>query len=366
MRICYLAAADSIHSYRWVRHFAMAGHHVTWISLAASIFDPLPGVRFHHLRCRGGFDLPAIGCRVAHIVSRTSPDVVHVHSVGTYGLLGLFVRGVPIVATPWGSDVLFGKQSPFKRPIIRRVLQRATLVTCDAWHMRSEVMRLGVPARRIHLVNFGIDCHRFAPHGRDPVIRQSFRLGEDLAVVSLRNFEPVYDLATLLRAVPQVLATYPRVRFLLVGKGSLLEQLQAQVRALGIQGAVSFVGFVPNDRLPATLSSLDVYVSTSLSDAGIAASTAEAMACGLPVVVSDSGENTRWISDGINGMVFRPGDEDGLAQALIRLLGDPAQCQRLGQAGRQTICERNDHQREMARMGCLYETCRRARPERCA
>lgn len=356
MKLCFLAAANSIHSYRWIKYFAKAGHEVIWISLAPSIFEPLPGVRYFEVEGASGlFGLLRAAGKIRKIIAHSQPDILHIHSVGTYGIMGLLSGFDPIVATPWGSDVIYGKKSPLKRPFIARILRRAALITCDAWHMRDEVMRFGVPAERIHIINFGIDAERFSPRPPSPAIRAANHLGDAPAVISLRNFEPVYDIPTLLKAVPKVLDQHPNTRFMLVGRGTLEAELKALASQIGIDHAVRFVGFVPNDQLPDTLCSLDVYVSTSLSDAGIAASTAEAMACGLPVVITDSGENAQWINDGENGYLVPVSQPDALADRLNRLLGDAELRQRLGQAGRATIQARNDYRIEMDKMEALYQ-----------
>lgn len=356
MKLFFLAAANSIHSYRWIKYFANAGHEVTWISLAPSIFEPLPEVRYFEVEGASGlFGLLRAAAKIHKIIAHSQPDILHVHSVGTYGIIGLLSGFNPIVATPWGSDVIYGKESPIKRPFIARILRRAALVTCDARHMRDQVMNLGVPAERIQIINFGIDSERFSPRPPSPSIRAANDLGEAPAVVSLRNFETVYDIPTLLKAVPKVLDKHPNTRFILVGRGTLEGELKALATQLGIDHAVSFVGFVPNDQLPDTLCSLDVYVSTSLSDAGIAASTAEAMACGLPVVVSDSGENACWINDGENGYLVPVSQPDVLADRLNRLLGDAELRRRFGQAGRNAIQARNDYHIEMDKMESLYK-----------
>lgn len=355
MRLCFMAAANSIHSYRWIKYFAEVGHEVTWISLAPNIFDPLPGVRCFEVESSGrgrGILLGALKAR--KIFAKARPDVLHVHYVGAYGTMALLTGFRPLVATPWGSDVIYGKESPFKRPLIGWVLRRAAMVTCDAWHMRREVTRFGVPTDRIHIINFGVETDRFSPRTPSSAVRAGHGLGKAPAVISLRNFEPVYDLRTLVEAVPRILQHFPETRFVLVGRGSLESELKALANRLGIEDAVRFVGFVPNERLPDTLSSVDVYVSTSLSDAGIAASTAEAMACALPVVVTDSGENARWITSGENGFLVPVTQPEALAAAVCRLLGDAELRRRLGTAGRATIQARNDYRAEMAKMDLLY------------
>lgn len=356
MKLCFLAAADNIHSFRWIHYFASHGHEVAWISLVPGTFERIPGIHYHELGY-GHDPLTVLGAvhGIRRVLRDFNPDVLHVHSVGSYGVAGLLSGYLPLVATPWGSDVIYGKLSPIKRWFIRRVLNRATLITCDAEHMRDEITALGVDAGKARIINFGIDTNRFCPRGPSSAIRAKLDLGEAPTVISLRNFDPVYDIPNLLRAIALVLAQRPDARFVIVGRGPLEAELKALAQSLGIMDQVRFVGFVPNVELPDYLSAMDIYVSTSLSDAGIAASTAEAMACGLPVVITDSGENGRWIESGSNGFLVPVSEPTALAEKLLRLIADPDLRSRLGVAGRATIQDRNDYQIEMAKMEVLYE-----------
>jgi len=217
-----------------------------------------------------------------------------------------------------------------------------------------------VPRDRIRLIYFGVDTERFSPGHRNSEIRERLGLGDAPVVVSLRSFEPVYNIETLIRAIPIVRRAVPDVRFVLVGGGSEAVMLQTLAAELGVREHARFVGRMPNHGLPALLRSTDVYVSTSLSDAGIAASTAEAMACGIPVVVTDSGENHKWIADGESGALFPVRDPEALARQVNRLLADRALGRSYGAAGRQVILARNDYLVEMEKMERLYEECARS------
>ncbi len=120
MKLCFLAAADNIHSYRWIHYFANHGHEVAWISLVPGSFAQIPGVHYHELG--NGHD-PLTVLRAVPGIRRVlrdfRPDVLHVHSVGSYGVSGLLSGYSPMVATPWGSDVIYGKHSPFNRWFIQ-------------------------------------------------------------------------------------------------------------------------------------------------------------------------------------------------------------------------------------------------------
>ena len=100
---------------------------------------------------------------------------------------------------------------------------------------------------------------------------------------------------------------------------------------------------------------MDVYVSTSLSDAGLAASTAEAMACELPVIVTDSGENNLWINDGKNGFLVPVKNPEAIARRLIDLLQNIDLRREFGSKGRDIICKKNDYCVEMKKVEFFYQ-----------
>jgi glycosyltransferase involved in cell wall biosynthesis len=115
------------------------------------------------------------------------------------------------------------------------------------------------------------------------------------------------------------------------------------------------VGFIPNDELPQYLTASDVYVSTSPYDAGIAASTAEAMACELPVIVTDVAENKKWVEDGVNGFVVPVKDPKSLAKKIICLLENETVRRRFGKISRKIIEEKNNYYKEMEKMEDIYK-----------
>lgn len=357
MKLCFLATAESIHAYKWVTFFAQRGHDVRWFSLAPSSFDDLAGARLQVIggKASGPVRLARAALAVRRALREDPPDILHAHYVGTYGLIGLMTGFHPFVATAWGSDVLFAGRSALKRPFVRRVLKQADVVTCDAHHMVEAISAFDIARDRIRLVYFGIDTQRFSPGAADAALRERFSLNGAPTVISLRSLEPVYDVATVIRAVPLVLRSVPEAQFVIAGRGSETRTLQELSETLGVDSHVQFIGNIPNHELPALLRSTNVYVSTSLSDAGISASTAEAMACGVPVVVTRSGENDKWIVDGLSGVLVPVGDPTALAQQVTRLLIDPAARRAMGAAGRQVIQARNDYAVEMTKMERIYE-----------
>lgn len=350
MKICFLAASNSIHSHKWINFFANMGHEVIWISLVPTTIKVSNNIEYYEVT-NGIFSSIY---KVRKLILKLNPDIVHIHYLGYYALLGLFSGAKCIVSTPWGSDINVGKKSFFKRQILSRILKKSKLFTCDAYYMRDELKKFNVPHEKIHIINFGIDSKKFFKQERNLKVLEKFNISDELTIISLRNFEPVYDIKTLIYAAKIILKEIPTVRFLLVGKGTLENELKQMVQSLGISNSVHFTGFVDNQLLPSLISSSDIYVSTSLSDAGIAASTAEAMSCEIPVVVSDSAENDKWIDDKVNGFLFSTKNHVQLAKILINLIKDQTLRGKVGKEGRNVIVNKNDYKNEMKKMNDLY------------
>ena len=101
MKICFFAASNSIHSYRWVKYFAGRGHTITWVSLCETIFEPIEGVKYYEIV--SSKNLTSIFRSVVflrRILKSNKPDCLHVHYLGFYGLIALISGFRPIISTP--------------------------------------------------------------------------------------------------------------------------------------------------------------------------------------------------------------------------------------------------------------------------
>ena len=99
----------------------------------------------------------------------------------------------------------------------------------------------------------------------------------------------------------------------------------------------------------------DIYVSTSRMDAGLAASTAEAMAVGLPVVQTDNSDNAYWTPNGEGGILVPNSDSAALSRGVIRLLGNAAERKKMGARNRQKIIEEYNMDKEMSKIENEYK-----------
>ncbi len=362
MKICYLASPD-IHTNRWIKYFADNGHEVHLItSLKPS--DSIDNVKLHLLK-RIGPRIPPVNYLVnsvpmmlqfKRVLKIINPDILHAHYIMETTLLGAASGFHPFVVTPWGSDVLIAPQKyRMSKWVVRYVLKKADLITCDAEHILKPLTQLGADPQKIKIIYFGTDTRKFTPEQRDERLREELGILNSPTIISLRRFEPIYDVESLIKAVPLVLREIPEAKFILFEKGSQEAELKRLAKSLGISDSVRFVGWVPPDELPRYIASADIYVSTSLSDAGLASSTAEAMACGLTVIITDFGDNSKWVENGVNGFIIPPKAPEVLASKIIHLLKDKETRKRFGSINQRIIVERSNWEREMAKMGRLYE-----------
>ncbi len=355
MKICFLAGTNSIHSHRWANYFSDADHEIHLISFAPTVQPVKKGIYYKEIISRLPKPLNFLELIISarKAIKEIKPDVLHAHSAGIYGFAAVFTGFHPFVLTAWGTDILLNPRDLLKRPMIKLILKTADLITCDGDNTTEAMVNLGAAPEKIKRILFGTDVKKFKPTTNNKQLKTK---NKKIRIISLRSLEPIYDIETLIKAAAIVVKTTPEIKFIIAGDGEQREYLTQLAENFGLLPQyLEFTGRYKNENLPQMLNNADIYVSTSLSDSGLAASTAEAMASGLPVIVSDSGDNKKWVDDGKGGFVIPCGDYQALAEKLIYLLKNPAKRKSFGKHNRKIIEEKNNYYREMEKMEKLYE-----------
>lgn len=361
MKILFIAPLSSPHSQRWIQFFANKGYDVHCISFIETTL-PLKNVKTHILApLKNTFFRtllsPFFILRVRKTIKQIHPDIVHIHQI--IPIYRFIFTGLPYptIATPWGSDVLIKPQKNlFIRWNLAYFLKCCRLLICDADHMKRALIDLGAQERNIEIIFFGTNLVNFNPSKKDQEFRNKITGDNNTKLIaSLRQLYPIYDIPTFIQAMPLVLNIFPKSCFLIISDGPEKENLIKLAKSLNVFKNIRFLGRISDDDLPTVLASIDIYVSTSLSDGGLAASTAEAMASQVPVVISDFGENKTWVEEGINGLLFPLRDHQKLAEKIIYLLSNPMQAQQIAENGRKVIAIRNNYYIEMGKVDLLYQ-----------
>jgi L-malate glycosyltransferase len=169
----------------------------------------------------------------------------------------------------------------------------------------------------------------------------------------------VYGVDVALDAFLRAAADRPEMRLLVLSRGSVTGALEARVAAAKATSRVQFGGAIPNDDLPRHLGAADIYLSASHLD-GSSVTLLEAMASGLPAVVSDIAGNREWVTDGRTGALFADGDATNGSLALAAVATLPVTERRaIGLAARRVAEERADWKRNVTRLFDAYRIARK-------
>jgi len=354
LRICYLAGGRSVHTQKWIKYFADKSYDVH----LATFIEPWPieGVKFRKLRYFSKVAYPFRILAVRKAVKEINPDILHAHYVSHNGVYGALTGFKPFVVTAWGDDVLIEpKKSMVKQYLVKYVLRKADLITTNSNSALRTILGFGVDEEKVKLVVHGVDLRVFHPIENKEDLKEELCVKRNYQVViSTRNLEPEYDVGTFIKAMPYVIDECPNTYFLIVGDGILRRQLEELACKLGVAKNVRFVGSVSNREMPKFLGVSDIYVSASLSDTR-SVSLLEAMACGLPVVVTDLEGNKECVREGVNGFLFSKGDFKALAEKIVYLLGDEDARRRFGVISRRYVEKEGSYEKEMRKMEKLYE-----------
>lgn len=365
MRICYLGDYHAIHTIKWLKFFA-GRHEVYLISLEAPTWEMGPakvedyealGIKVDLVKRRGVNKLLGAG-RVKKLVRAFSPDIIHAHYITHYGYLAAKSGFRPIVMTAWGSDVLIDvHQNRMKGQMVRYALKRADILTCDGENTAGALRELLGGDERIRKIYFGVDTKKFGPDRRDYGFYDKYRKDKNgKVVINLRGFTEVYDPGTFINAIPPVVEKFPGTIFVMARDSDRRKIFEDMAASLGVADSVKFVGNLPFEELPKYMASADIYVSNSLSDSGISASTAEAMASGTAVISTDVADASYWIDNGRSGFLIAKGDSKALSEKMISLLADDNLRKAVGREARKTIEERQDYFKEMGKVERIYES----------
>jgi glycosyltransferase involved in cell wall biosynthesis len=295
--------------------------------------------------------------RYLRLLLRTlDPALVVAGPVQTAAFLAAMSTAVKLVAISWGSDILVDAGSnAWMRAISRFTLRRAAGAIADCDAVRREMVRLAPPlASRIAVLPWGIDVQQFRPSSEPSGIRR--RLGWDANTVwiSTRSWEPRYHINVLLHAFAALRRAHPEVRLLLLGDGSLAEQVQHLLTSLDLGDHVHAPGRVPEDTLVDFFRAADVYVSTSASD-GTSVSLLQAMGCGLPPIVSAGYGNLEWVRPGVNGWLAPPGDMNALVTAMTTAMRQASRWPAIRASNVALVRSRADWSRNVARVLQLFD-----------
>ncbi len=217
----------------------------------------------------------------------------------------------PVIGLSWGFDLHTMSD--------RSWLSKLHGLIVDSEATAHLATSAGVSSKRITFLPWGVDLDQFSHNGPRADLTAWGVPESARTVLSLRSHEPLYRVPDILEGFAQASSELSDVHLLVGHSGSLTEQLRAQANALGIHDRTHFIGSIPEEDLPALLRASDLYVSASEVD-GTSVTLLQAMACGTPVLTSDTAGNRPWVQPGVTGFLFQTGDPGDLRSQLLKVV----------------------------------------------
>ncbi|WP_405818804.1 glycosyltransferase family 4 protein [Streptomyces sp. NBC_00838] len=273
-------------------------------------------------------------------------DVIHIHepTAPSLGLLTCWAAQGPIVAT-------FHTSNPRSRvmlaayPILQPALEKISArIAVSEYARRTLVEHLGGDAV---VIPNGVDVGFFAEAEVNPEWQ-----GGTIGFIG-RIDEPRKGLPVLMKALPTILEAFPRTRLLVAGRGDEKEAVESLPKEM--RERVEFLGMVSDVDKARLLRSVDVYVAPNTGGESFGIILVEAMSAGAAVLASDLDAFAQVLDQGEAGELFANEDADALAEAAIRLLGDPARRDELRRRGSAHV-RRFDWSTVGADILAVYET----------
>ena len=299
-----------------------ARHDVTLLQAAAPAHRiAIPGVRMRYVAQtrKSRYPLRFAAERISHF------DLVHACDQAA-GPLALRARlaGAPLVAELHPGRLHTERlwRAGWRWRWMRLAIRAAPAILVPSrWLAEALVATYRIDPRRVHAIPHGVAEHWFEGGLAAPAAPLR------IVLVNMRGVE------TALRAFARIAARVPGVRLELYGRHRRVEELRALAAALGIAGQVEVAGFVPNASLPGRLRGAALLLHPTDAES-FGQVLAEAAALGLPVVASRVGATPELVVHGETGLLCPVGDADAFADALLRLLADPALGASMGRAAR--------------------------------
>ena len=325
--------------------------------------DPLCVIR--SLRRQFGLSVVAI----IRTLRADPPDVVLVLNAG-YAVLGRCVS-YPLVTRVVGNDFCAGWVGPhlplrwlfwrlsvdgspspgrwlrsldqrFRNSIAAWGLGSSRCILANSNFTKQALRQAGVCGPQVHVLVGGVDTSLFQPRPR-AAARAQLGLSEGPIVATFARLKAKKGIDTALEAVRRLLPHHRGLTYLVIGGGEDEAQLRQQAEALGVSPHVHFLGRKRHDDIPVYLAASDIYVQSSRTALDpvtgvpdvetMGRAVCEASACGIPVLVTESGGLPDVVQSESTGVLIPENDPAAMAAAIHRLLQDPALRERMGRQG---------------------------------
>ncbi len=298
--------------------------------------------------------------KVARMIRQERYDVIHAHTSkpGFIARVAAFGSGIPTIYRPacFSFHPGVSKWKAYFYAAIEAFAARwfttKILAVCDDERLLARQYHVGKDSQ-FETIHTGMDLARFSGQPDVKSIRASMGIPESVFLIgTVGRLSRQKAPSDFVRAAAQVHQTHPDAHFLWVGGGELMQETRELVRSLGLEEVFHFADHRTD--VSDVLKSMDCFVLASHWE-GFSLSVLEAMAVGLPVIVSRVSGAAEAVLDGETGFVVPIGDSRALAAAMQRMIADPQIAKAFGRSGRQRLEQKFTMENMIRNIERLYE-----------
>lgn len=365
MRILYLTDNNSVHNRRFLEKLSSARYEVWFWNLTAteSPQNGLPnGVQsIVSTKNVGRGASPGqyreLLPQLQSVLKEFQPGLVHAGPIQSGGYLAALADFHPMLLMSWGSDLLLeAERNPEWKQATEFALQKtdALFCDCDAVRKKANSFRVFSDSQVVQFP-WGVKRGVFSPVGSLLPNNKFTRREGTTTFIYTRSYDPLYGTDVLLDAFLRARSANSSLRLLLLGSGSRDQSIRSFVQAHDLNDAVLLLGPQPTEELPMWFRAADAYISCAKSD-GTSISLLEAMATGLPVVVTDIPSNREWITEPENGWLAPAGSPEEVADRMLQVANlTPQERKTTSERNQRVVAERADWDKNFPRLLEMYE-----------
>jgi len=249
-----------------------------------------------------------------------------------------------IVALSHGHEIWWAK-IPILKQLLRKIIKDVDHLGYLGQFTKGEIVKASNQIDKFVQIAPGIDTDHFMPKSARADLIKKYRLEDRRVIVSVGRLVHRKGQDKLIESLPKILQSFPDAVLLLVGEGPIKQMLKNTAKQLGVTNQVIFAGRVQHIDLPDYICLGEVFAMpvrsrfAGLEVEGLGIVYLEASACGLPVIVGNSGGATDAVIDGVTGLLVDGSDIDQIADAVCKLLTDQSRAKAMGLAGRGWVIE---------------------------
>lgn len=291
-----------------IHRIAMASQSWGLLSVTGLVFYARTLMRILRLKPNG---VSQIHC------GRTIPE-------GFIGLLLARLLRKPLLCYVHGEDIEVARTSRELTWIVNRVLRGADRLICNSQNTKSLLMEYWhVPAKKIEVINPGVDEQTFCPAEPDLAFRQKVGWDDRFVCLTVGRLQRRKGHDKMIEAIPQIKKEIPNILYAIVGQGDNYPNLVAAVKKLGLEQHVKFLDEIEDEDLIGCYQQCDVFILPNRSDGndieGFGMVLVEAQAAGKPVIAGNSGGTAETMKVGKTGMIVDCTSPEAIAKAVNSL-----------------------------------------------